>query len=268
MRILASLRVTYCDPLLLAYPHILLTCGPFIGFVGFFPVSQGYSCVGVDRHDDYSDDSSTSLAQCGFVGGFLPNFAIFALVSVHLGKFGLSSLASIGNSNAFLCQLSLPIHLYLSPLVSSFGGQSCSPPSLVDSVLFALGALLLWQRCCLFFSSYCYGCCQLLLRLLGVFLLLVLVHLQFPLGVLRLAAALLGFPCWLLFSEWQTVREALLFLLCPGGCRRFIGVRGVGSFFWAFGFQEVGAVSFRTLSGGSLSLHWQAWRGRGAETGL
>ena len=50
--------------------------------------------------------------------------------------------------------------------------------------------------------------------------------------------------------------------------RRFIGVRGVGSFFRAFGFQEVGAVSFRTLSGGSLSLHWQAWRDRGAETGL
>ena len=115
------------------------------------------------------------------------------------------------------------------------------------------------------FSSYCYGCCQLLLRLLGVFLLLVLVHLRFPLGVMRLAA-LLGFPCWLLFSEWQTVREALLFLLCPGSCRRFIGVRGVGSFFRTFGFQEVGAVSFRTLSGGCLSLHWQAWRGRGAET--
>ena len=114
------------------------------------------------------------------------------------------------------------------------------------------------------FSSYCYGCCQLLLRLLGVFLLLVLVHLQFPLGVMRLAA-LLGFPCWLLFSEWQTVREALLFLLCPGSCRRFIGVRGVGSF-RTFGFREVGAVSFRTLSGGCLSLHWQAWRGRGAET--
>ena len=79
-------------------------------------------------------------------------------------------------------------------------------------------------------------------------------------------AALLGFPCWLLFSEWQTVREALLFLLCPGSCRRFIGVRGVGSFFRTFRFQEVGAVFFRTLSGGCLSLHWQAWRGRGAET--
>ena len=75
LRILASLRVTQCDSLLLAYPHVLLTCGTFIEFVGFFPVSQGYSCVGVDLHDDYSADSSTSLAQCGFVGGFLPNFA-------------------------------------------------------------------------------------------------------------------------------------------------------------------------------------------------
>ena len=60
-----------------------------------------------------------------------------------------------------------------------------------------------------------------------MFLLLILVHLQFPLGVLPLAA-LLGFPCWLLFSEWQTVREALLFLLYPDGGRRFIGVRGGG----------------------------------------
>ena len=63
-------------------------------------------------------------------------------------------------------------------------------------------------------------------------------------------------------------RGALLFFLCLHGCSRFIGVRGVGSFFRAFGFQEVGAVSFRTLSGGSLSLHWQAWRDRGGETGL
>ena len=90
-------------------------------------VSQGYSCVGVDRHDDYSADSSTSLAQYGFVGGFLPNFAIFALVSVHLGKFSFSSLPSFGNSNAFLCQLSLPIHLYLSPLVLQFLSSVSQP---------------------------------------------------------------------------------------------------------------------------------------------
>ena len=77
-----------------------------------------------------------------------------------------------------------------------------------------------------------------------------------------------GVPLLATLFRWQTVREALLFLLYPDGCRRFIEVRGVGSFFRAFGFQEVGAVSFRTLSGGSLSLHWQAWRGRGAETRL
>ena len=106
-------------------PSHFLTCGPFIRFVGFFPVSQDFSCVGVVRHDNYSADSSTSLAQCGFVGGFLPNFAIFALVSVHLGKFGLSSLASIGNSNAFLCQLSLPI--LLSPLVMQFMNSVSQP---------------------------------------------------------------------------------------------------------------------------------------------
>ena len=64
-----------------------LTCGSFIGFLGFFHVGQGYSCVVVDHHDDYSADSSPSLAQCGFVGGFLPNFAIFALVSDHLRNF-------------------------------------------------------------------------------------------------------------------------------------------------------------------------------------
>ena len=71
-----------------------LTCGPFLGFLGFFHVGQGYSCVGVDRHDDYSadsSDSSASLVQCGFVGGFLPNFAIFALVSDRLRNFCFSS---------------------------------------------------------------------------------------------------------------------------------------------------------------------------------
>ena len=95
LRILASLGVTSCDPLLLVYPHVFLTCGPFIGFLGFFHVGQGYSCVGVDRHDDYSADSSTSLAQCGFVGGFLPNFAIFALVSDNLRIFCFYSWDSL-----------------------------------------------------------------------------------------------------------------------------------------------------------------------------
>ena len=126
LRILASLRVTHCDSLLLAYPHVFLTCGTFLE-CRLLSVGQGYSCVGVDRHVDYSADSSPSLAQYGFVGGFLPNFAIFALVSVLFGKFNFYSLPSFGVSNAFLCQLSLPIHLFLSPLVLRFLSSVSQP---------------------------------------------------------------------------------------------------------------------------------------------
>ena len=100
--------VTWCDtPTFLAYPHVFLTCGPFIGFLGFFGVRQGYSCVGVDRQDDYSCDSSASLAQCGFVGGFFSNFT---LVSVHLRNFSFYSWASL---------LVLPFLLRLPILLST-----------------------------------------------------------------------------------------------------------------------------------------------------
>ena len=49
---------------------------PLLGFLGFFGVSQSCSCVGVDRHDDYSADSSARLALCGFIGVFseFPDF--------------------------------------------------------------------------------------------------------------------------------------------------------------------------------------------------
>ena len=131
-------------PLLLAYPHVFLPCGPFIGFLGFFYVGLGYSCVGVDRHDDYSADSSASLAQCGFVGGFLPNFAIFVLVSDHLRNFLLFFLGFplAGPNDFYLPTPPAYSPLSLSPLVSSLGGQRCSPPSLVASVMFALGEFL------------------------------------------------------------------------------------------------------------------------------
>ena len=129
LRILASLGVTWCDtPSFLAYPHVFLTCGPFIRFFGFFGVCQSYGCVGVDRQDDYSTDSSASLAQCGFVGGFFPNFAIFALVSDHLRNFSFYSRASL-LVLPFL--LRLTILLSLSPRVTSLGGFSCRPPSLM-----------------------------------------------------------------------------------------------------------------------------------------
>ena len=92
LRIFGFVGVTWCcDPTFLTYHHILLTCGPFIGFLGFFGVRQGYSCVGADRQDDYSANSSASLAQCGYGGGFFPNFAIFALVWDHLRNFSFYS---------------------------------------------------------------------------------------------------------------------------------------------------------------------------------
>ena len=137
-RILASLGVTWCDtPYFLAYPHVFLTCGPVIGFLGFFGVSQSYSCVGVDRHNNYSADSSARLAQCGFVDVFFSNFTIFALVSDHLRNFCFYSWASL---LVLLSLLRLPI--LLSPLVTSLGGQGCSPPSLVAPVVFALGEFI------------------------------------------------------------------------------------------------------------------------------
>ena len=145
LRILALLGVTWCDtPYSLAYPHVFSTCGPFIGFLGFFGVGQSYSCVGVDRHDDYSAVSSASLAQCGFVGGFIPNFAIFALVSDHLRNFCFYSWNSLWPVQIALFANSACLFsfLSLSPLVSSLGGQRCSPPSLVAPVMFALGEFL------------------------------------------------------------------------------------------------------------------------------
>ena len=104
---------------------------PLLGFLGCFGVHQGYSCVGVDRQDDYSADSSASLAQCGFGGGFLLIFAIFALVWDHLRNFSFYSWASL-LVLPFL--LRLPILLSLSPKVTSLGGFSCRPPSLVVPV--------------------------------------------------------------------------------------------------------------------------------------
>ena len=106
---------------------------PLLGFLGFFGVRQSYSCVGVDRQDDYSADSSAGLAQCGFVGGFFPNFAIFALVSDHLRNFSFYSWASL-LVLPFL--LRLPILLSLSPRVTSLGGFSCRPPSLMVPIFF------------------------------------------------------------------------------------------------------------------------------------
>ena len=94
------------------------------------------------------------------------------------------------------------------------------------------------------FSSSCYGCCQLLLRLLGVFLLLVLVHLRFFRSVSCDWLPFWGSPAGYSFPNGRSYGKRSSSSSRPGGRRRFIGVRGVGSFFRAFGFPEVGAVSF------------------------
>ena len=78
LRIFGFVGVTWCgDPTFLAYPHVFLTCGPFIGFLGFFGVRQGYSCVDVDRQDDYSADSSAQPCAVRLWWRFFPEFRDF-----------------------------------------------------------------------------------------------------------------------------------------------------------------------------------------------
>ena len=50
-----------------------------------------------------------------------------------------------------------------------------------------------------------------------------------------------------------------------GGRKRFRGGKGGAPSSGRSGFQRWEPSPFRTLSGGCLSLHWQAWRDRGAE---
>ena len=117
-----------------------------------------------------------SLAQCGFGGGFFPNFAIFALVSDHLRNFSFYSWASL-LVLPFL--LHLPILLSISPKVTSLGGFSCSPPSLVVPV-FVFGDFSFCSSGAMSSSSSsCWGSRWLLLTLLGVSVQLVLVDLRF-----------------------------------------------------------------------------------------
>ena len=177
LRIFGFVGVTWCgDPTFLAYPHVFLTCGPFIGFLGFFGIRQGYICVDVDRRDDYSIDSSAQPCAVRLWWRFFLNFAIFALVSDHLGNFSFYSWASL-LVLPFL--LHLPILFSLSPKVTSLGGFSCSPPSLVVPV-FVFGDFSFCSSGAVSSSSSsCWGSRRLLLNLLGVSVQLVLEHLLF-----------------------------------------------------------------------------------------
>ena len=79
MRIFGFVGVTgFGDPAFLAYPHVFLTCGPFIAFLGFFGVRQGYSCVAVDRQDDYSADSSAQPCAVRLGGRFFSRISRFS----------------------------------------------------------------------------------------------------------------------------------------------------------------------------------------------
>ena len=80
-----------------------------------------------------------ALRSAALLAFFFPNFAIFALVSDHLRNFCFYSWASL---LVLPSLLRLPILLSLSPLVTSLGGQGCSPPSLVVPVVFALGEFI------------------------------------------------------------------------------------------------------------------------------
>ena len=80
-----------------------------------------------------------ALRSAALLAVFFLNFAIFALVSDHLRNFCFYSWASLLVLSSLL---RLPILLSLSPLVTSLGGQGCSPPSLVVPVVFALGEFI------------------------------------------------------------------------------------------------------------------------------
>ena len=114
-------------------------------------------------------------------------------------------------------------------------------------------------------SSSCYGCCQLLLSLLGVSVQLVLVHLRFFHSVSCGWLPFWGSPAGCSFTRGRLYRNRSSSSSRSGGRQRFRGVEGGGSFFPTFGFPEVGAISFpdpfRRLSVPPLA----GLRDRGAE---
>ena len=248
-------------PYFLAYPHVFLTCGPFIGFLGFFHVGQSYSCVGVDRHDGYSADSSAGLAQCGFVGGFIPNFAIFALVSDHLRNFCFYSWDSL---LVLTSLLRLPILLSLSLLWWLALGVTAAAHLLWWPLLCCLRGISFCSSSAVSSSSYfCYGCCQLLLSLLGVSVQLVLVHLRFFHSVSCGWLPFWGSPAGCSFTRGRPYGKRSSSSSRSDGRQRFRGVGGGGGFLLPA--LRVSGSGYHLLSGGCLSLHWQAWRDRDAE---
>ena len=142
------------------------------------------------------------------------------------------------NSACLFTSLSLSSNVWpwVSALQPTFSGGLC--------FIFLGGIPFCCRGAVSAFSSSCYGCCRLFLRLLGVFLLLLLVHLRFFQSVSCGWLPFWGSPAGYSFPNGRPYGKRSSSSSRPDGCRRFIGVRGVGSFFRAFGFPEVGAVSF------------------------
>ena len=67
-------------PLLYCLPSRFPLVRSLYWVLGLCGTRLGYGCLGNDRCDDSSADSSASLAQCCRCGGFFPSFAIFALL--------------------------------------------------------------------------------------------------------------------------------------------------------------------------------------------
>ena len=102
---------------------VLVLCG----------IHQGYCCVGNGRCDNYSADSSASLAQCCSCGGSFPSFTIFALV---WGLLFFGIFAFIPRLHFWCCLFCSACLFFssLSPTVASLVCFSCRPPSLVVPV--------------------------------------------------------------------------------------------------------------------------------------
>ena len=94
------------------------------------------------------------------------------------------------------------------------------------------------------FSYFCYGCCQLLLSLLGVSVQLVLVHLRFFHSVSCGWLPFWGSPAGCSFTRGRPYGKRSSSSSRSGGRQHFRGVGGEGSFFRPFGFPEVGTFSF------------------------
>ena len=119
-----------CDPTFIAYPHGL----PIVSCLYWFFRHVWYLalCFSCSVCDDYTDGSSSCLAQCCRCCGFFPKYAVFALV-LGISVLGLGILAielmflGCAYGVAFL-DLSAYRTLRPSPAVAGLVGFRCGPP--------------------------------------------------------------------------------------------------------------------------------------------